>query len=69
MPRSDPYAPPELHAQPRMPRNYGDAFAPPQPTNDLFPPPGAAMRPPFFGGIGAGMCGGSMGPFGGGEFI
>jgi hypothetical protein len=35
MPRSDPYAPPELHAQPRMPRNYGDAFAPPQPSNDL----------------------------------
>lgn len=70
MPRFDPFSPPELHAQPHLPRNYGDAFAPPQPTNDLFPQPGAAMRPPFFGGgRGAGRGGGSMGPFGGGGFI
>lgn len=65
-PRFDPYGPPGLHERPQMPRNYGDAFAPPQPAGDLF---GAGARLPFFGGGrggGPGRGGGSLGPFGGG---
>lgn len=75
-PRFDPYGPPDLHVQPQVPRNYGDAFAPPQPTNDLFPPPGGGMRLPHMGGGRGGAFpgmggrgGGSLGPFGGGGFI
>ena len=76
MPRFDPYGPPELHARPQLPRNYGDAFAPPQPTGDLFGGPGfmlppgggMGMRPPYMG-RGGGRGGGGLGPFGGGGFI
>jgi len=77
MPRFDPYGPPELHARPQLPRNYGDAFAPPQPTGDLFGVPGfmmppggggMGMRPPYMG-RGGGRGGGGLGPFGGGGFI
>jgi hypothetical protein len=73
IPRFDPYGPPELHARPQIPRNYGDAFAPPQPEGDFFPSPGAGLRPPFFGNRGGALGGGrgrgGLGPFGGGGFI
>jgi hypothetical protein len=75
-PRFDPYGPPDLHEQPQLPRNYGDAFAPPQPTNDLFLPPGGGMWLPHMGGGRGGAYGGrggrgggGLGPFGGGGFM